>query len=274
MNKYRIIQIISLTVFIIAVGYIVYTKIQYKSAADSYSSLSKYISVKPDESIAIQVESTTTDIISEITTESEKAAETQSATNIEIINDEPELFINHSGLRQVNEEYIGWISACENNISYPVVLAEDNDKYLHTTFKGQKNFAGSVFMDYRCKRGFNSFSSILYGHSMIDWSMFRYIVEYTKENYAVTHPYFYIYTDEGRKKYTVFSVFESDESLFPIAETNASEKEKQAYFDNLKNKSIYNLNDISLNESSKIVLLMTCDVVNTTKRIVVCGICN
>ena len=48
----------------------------------------------------------------------------------------------------------------------------DNIKYMDTTFSGDKNPAGAIFMDYRSAEGFDSPLVILYGHNMQDGSMF------------------------------------------------------------------------------------------------------
>ena len=54
------------------------------------------------------------------------------------------------------------------NIRY----GKDNEHYLHYTFEGKANKAGSIFLDYRNRADFTDSKVILYGHNMKAGSMF------------------------------------------------------------------------------------------------------
>ena len=73
---------------------------------------------------------------------------------------------------KINPDYIGWITVDRTSIDYPVVQGSDNVKYIDTTFSGETNPAGTIFMDYRNKDGFDSPLVIIYGHNMQDGTMF------------------------------------------------------------------------------------------------------
>jgi len=51
---------------------------------------------------------------------------------------------------EINPDYVGWLKIDGTNIDFPIVRGNDNEKYLTTTFKGEENILGAVFMDYRC----------------------------------------------------------------------------------------------------------------------------
>ena len=53
--------------------------------------------------------------------------------------------IDFDGLRQENPETVGWIEIPSAGISYPVVQAGDNEKYLTTGFDGHHMRDGSMF---------------------------------------------------------------------------------------------------------------------------------
>ncbi|MDQ9760170.1 class B sortase, partial [Acinetobacter baumannii] len=60
--------------------------------------------------------------------------------------------IDFASLKSVNEDVIGWIYVeALPDINYPIVQGEDNDTYLHMTYEGNYNFAGTIFMDYENK---------------------------------------------------------------------------------------------------------------------------
>lgn len=79
--------------------------------------------------------------------------------------------IDFEGLKKINPDIVAWIRIEAAGIDYPVVQGEDNDYYLHHTFRGEPNIAGSIFMDYR-NEDFMDEKVILYGHNMRDGSMF------------------------------------------------------------------------------------------------------
>ena len=54
----------------------------------------------------------------------------------------------------------------------------DNEHYLHYTFDGKENKAGSIFLDYRNRADFKDSKVILYGHNMKDGSMFSNLKKY------------------------------------------------------------------------------------------------
>jgi sortase B len=51
---------------------------------------------------------------------------------------------------EINPDYVGWLNIRGTVIDFPVVRGTDNVKYLTTSFHGEDNILGAVFMDYRC----------------------------------------------------------------------------------------------------------------------------
>jgi len=110
-----------------------------------------------------------------------------------------------AGLLGLNPDFVGWISIDEI-INYPVVRGSDNSRYLNTTFTGQNNPSGTVFMDSRNEQGFDSHVCILYGHNMKDRSMFAQLHNYRNQSFMEEHPLIIIITAEGEiLTYQVFA---------------------------------------------------------------------
>ena len=110
-----------------------------------------------------------------------------------------------AGLLGLNPDFVGWISIDEI-INYPVVRGSDNSRYLNTTFTGQNNPSGTVFMDSRNEQGFDSHVCILYGHNMKDRSMFAQLHNYRNQSFMEEHPLIVIITAEGEiLTYQVFA---------------------------------------------------------------------
>jgi len=110
-----------------------------------------------------------------------------------------------SELYDLNPDFVGWI-AIEGLIDYPVVRGYDNSFYLDKTFTGNYNSSGTIFMDNRNARGFDSPVSILYGHNMKDGSMFAPLHLYYDKTFMAEHPYIAVVTLAGELLlYKVFS---------------------------------------------------------------------
>lgn len=86
--------------------------------------------------------------------------------------------IDFHGLRAINGDIVAWIQIPGIEVDYPVVQGEDNEHYLHYTFDGKENIAGSIFLDYRNRADFTDGKVILYGHNMQDGSMFSNLEKY------------------------------------------------------------------------------------------------
>jgi len=106
-----------------------------------------------------------------------------------------------------NPDFVGWILIDGTPINYPVVQGTDNVKYLHTTFLGQSNPAGSIFMDYRAVQGFDTPLAIIYGHNMRDGSMFAPLHQFIDPEFSGDYPEITIINTNGEVlTYQVFEV--------------------------------------------------------------------
>ena len=92
-----------------------------------------------------------------------------------------------------------------------MVQGEDNDKYLKTTFEDESNRLGAIFMDYRCKDGFDAPYAILYGHNAKNGSMFGNLHLYLDSDYLAEHSTLSVFLpDDTERTYQVFAVRKTD----------------------------------------------------------------
>lgn len=110
-------------------------------------------------------------------------------------------------LEKVNPDIVGWIYIPDTVVDYPVVQTTNNDKYLNTLFSGEKNKAGTIFMDYRNNAGLTNDNTILYGHNMRNKSMFHVLSEYKKQEFYDSHKTAYYYTIDGTYELRIFSAY-------------------------------------------------------------------
>jgi len=104
-----------------------------------------------------------------------------------------------------NPDYIGWIRIDGTEIDYPVVQGTDNIKYLTTTFMGESNPAGTIFMDHACSNGFKGFA-LLHGHNLRNGSMFAGLHKFRDTEFLETYNEIQVFTLEGDA--LVFSIFD------------------------------------------------------------------
>lgn len=97
-----------------------------------------------------------------------------------------------SVLKGINPEIEGFLQIEGTTVSYPVVLSDPPDKYLHLDIFGRYAYAGTVFMEPLSPE--NPENLILYGHHMRSGSMFTPIMEYRDPAWAAEHEIAF-YTD-------------------------------------------------------------------------------
>jgi sortase B len=90
-------------------------------------------------------------------------------------------------MREINPDYVCWISIDGTGINYPVVRGNDNERYLNRTFYGEDNIYGAIFMDYRC-RDENTPNIIIYGHNTRTGDMFSGLHRFLNARYITEHP--------------------------------------------------------------------------------------
>jgi len=118
-----------------------------------------------------------------------------------------------AALTGLNADFTGWMTITGTSVSYPVVRGKDNDTYLNTTFRGEKNASGAIFMDYRCANGFDAPACFLYGHNMKDGTMFAPLIRYLETDFMINHPEIIITTTKNESlTYRVFDARMTDTS--------------------------------------------------------------
>lgn len=185
---------------------------------------------------------------------------------------EPPMTVDWAELKAINPDIIGWIYVDgETTINYPVLKAEDNDYYLHRTFRKEQRYAGSIFMDYHNHSDFADPDTIIYGHNMRNGSMFGMLkFLYDQEAYD-RNPYFWILTPDGNYRYHIFAIFRTkvDSAVYTLFSQNGPDF--LGWEQNLQKASGVS-NSVPLTEQDKTVILSTCTS-DKSERTVVIGKC-
>ena len=112
-------------------------------------------------------------------------------------------------MRQINPDYICWMTIDGTVVDYPVVRGEDNEKYLDLSFSGEKNMLGSLFMDYRCEGKYVP-HIIVYGHNSSQGDMFGSLWMFLDEGYRKEHSKITLKVNDRTVVYEIFSARQTD----------------------------------------------------------------
>jgi len=167
---------------------------------------------------------------------------------------------------EINSDYVGWLKIDNTSIDFPVVRGLDNEKYLKTTFRGENNILGSIFMDYRCI-GNNLQHMIIYGHQAGDTAtnkklMFGELTDFLDKQYLAEHPIIMYLENDTIFEFEIFSARMSDTND-PAFYLDFSTQDSFPAFLKRNNAPA---------DATKIITLSTCVGANNDRRMIVQGV--
>ena len=105
---------------------------------------------------------------------------------------------------QINPDYVCWIRIDGTNINYPVVRGIDNEKYVNTSFSGDTNKAGAIFMDYR-NLGDPIPHIIIYGHNLHQGGMFTDLKKLLDDRFLAENNIITLIVNGNEVNFEIFS---------------------------------------------------------------------
>ena len=169
-----------------------------------------------------------------------------------------------AALSSVNPDIVGWIAIPDTNISYPVVQADDNRKYLDVSFKGGRSDAGTPFADSNNNLRSLDANTIIYGHNMGAGrtDMFGELLSYKDRAFFDAHRYIQFDTvyerhgwwkvvavieyDIRSKDFDYLYLWFDDDTAFMEWVSSAVERSLHA-------------SDVEISPNDRILTLSTCD---------------
>ena len=173
--------------------------------------------------------------------------------------------IDFDELKNINSDTVGYIEVPNTDVKYVVVKGKDNDYYLKHNFNKDYNIAGWIFMDYRNKADGTDKNMVIFGHNTVDGSMFGSLSNLLNEEIDKTNLIINFFTDSGRKKYKIFSIYTIKPEDYYIT-TNFDEDDFKIFKKIIKERSIYKI-DANL-DNKNIITLSTCQN-HGVKRLVI-----
>lgn len=175
--------------------------------------------------------------------------------------------INFEALRAYNPDVVGWIRIPNTSVSYSLVQADNNNKYLRHSIDLTWNEFGWPFLDYTNKPDFTDKNTVIYGHNIVSGLMFA----------DLTHIYngvlgndveIDIYRSDYRLlTYKVFSTYVYDPEAYYLTTKFYSDEAYSTYLSTMISRSVINFNQ-SVGIDDTIITLSTCTS-DAKRRIVV-----
>ena len=114
-------------------------------------------------------------------------------------------------LQAENPDCVGWLTIPDTSVDYPVVWTpEKPEHYLRRDFYGNSASGGTPFLDGRNQAQAKGQNLILYGHNMLDGSMFKPVLQYFTPNFQVTHEDIYLELNGAQYHYQVIADLETN----------------------------------------------------------------
>lgn len=177
--------------------------------------------------------------------------------------------VNWDKLLATNADVYAWIRVSGTNIDYPILQAstgKDDDFYLHHDIKKKYSFAGSIYTRRANRKDLSDRLTVLYGHNMINGSMFGTLRKFEDADFFKNHKEFYIYMPQKILKYRIVAyMIQDDTDILERYEAN-NELGLEAYVKEFKQaRNIRKKEKIKLDDS--IVTLSTCDSNSGNRRL-------
>lgn len=195
-------------------------------------------------------------------------AEEKSGTTAEI----PESLRN---LHEINSDFIGWIKIENTSIDYPVMQTKEYPEYyLNHDFDKNESRFGVPFLDAGCNL-VESDNFIVYGHNMLDGTMFSDLTRFTDPAFCESMPEIVFNTIAGSGRWRAIMVFSIPEEMttsFPyhkFIDFSSSPDATEDYIARCKNYAVWYDSDATVEANDKLLTLSTCENTQDDARLVI-----
>ena len=136
-----------------------------------------------------------------------------------------------AALQAENPDCVGWLTIPDTTVDYPIVWTpNDPEHYLRRNFYDSYASGGTPFLDGRNQAQAEGQNLILYGHNMLDGSMFKPLLQYLTPNFRQTHQDIYLELDGAQYHYQVIAALETNTRSPVYTYTDLSDAAKMESF--------------------------------------------
>lgn len=187
----------------------------------------------------------------------------------------------YADLYAMNNDLVGWIKIEGTKIDYPVMQTpSEADYYLHRDFTKEYSDRGCIYAREVCNLELPSDNITIYGHNMLDGSMFATLHKYQDKSYWEENSLIFFDTLTERHTYKIFAVFKTSANVgegfsYHQFVDAANEKEFNDFVTTCKDlsKKYYYDTGITPVYGDKLICLSTCEYsLGDNSRLVVAAV--
>ncbi|MDR3072213.1 MAG: class B sortase [Clostridiales Family XIII bacterium] len=183
---------------------------------------------------------------------------------------------HYQELKAQNADFVGWLYFYDTTIDYPVMHTPDDfEYYLRRNFEKEYDYAGCLFASDISDIEKPSDMVIVYGHDMLNRTMFGTLQKLKDETYYETHKYLYFDTLQERRSYEICAIVQTEVNTGRADEFfyyDVSDFHNQAQFDEFINQiraKQYFDTGVQMTFGENYMLFSTCEDTADNKRLVV-----
>ena len=219
--KKEILIVLSVVLVVVIVGcglWLGYYAVDSQHQKQTYETLAKdFLLEEPESSLSLAEE------------DSPKQASTTQESVVTLTTAPPRHDL--AALQAENSDCVGWLAIPDTTVDYPVVWTpNDPEHYLRRDFYGNHASGGTPFLDGRNEAQAKGQNLIVYGHNMLDGSMFKPIVQYLEPNSRQTHQDIYLELNGTQYHYQVLAALETNTRSPVYAYTDLSDSTEMEDF--------------------------------------------
>lgn len=193
----------------------------------------------------------------------DETEETEDTTTTTAVSQLSEPYVFHQfqdsilSAKKKNADVVGWVFARNTLINYPVYQYKDNKFYLENNGGKRKDINGSIFADFRCHFNDLSQNTVIYGHNMLSGKMFGSEKKYSNREFLENNPIIEFSTSEADRQWKIFAAY-FIEPTYNYIEPNPSKELFEKIVAKAREKSLFKINNVDVNDDDKILTLSTC----------------
>lgn len=183
------------------------------------------------------------------------------------IEENKEFSVDWDKLKKLNSDIVAYIVLPGTQINYPIVYKKnDTNYYLRRDLYGNYSTPGSIFLDGDAAPDFSDRHTFIYGHNMLDGTMFGDLKKLLNSDMFHKEKYVYIFTPEKNYRLDIIAIQYSPEDGEAYETVGLdTDEEMSEYIEKMKRNATFFRNDVALDEKDSIVSLSTCSGVYSSE---------
>lgn len=170
--------------------------------------------------------------------------------------------VDFVALQEESPEAYAWVYVPGTKVNYPVMRSKTDDLfYMDHDAQGNWNDGGSIFSQSMNSLDFEDPVTVLYGHNLMNGSMFATLHEFEDPDFFAKNQDLYIYAIGHVKKYQIVAAYQYDNKHIMNSYAFENEDVRRTYFDSVLHPTSVDVNvreGVELPLDSKLVQLSTC----------------